>query len=88
MQKKDFLNSCDNNTYKIKQQLDSVRDFVLDDAEFRKLLDINEWDKTIDLEKLEIYHYLAMSCLYKYTKPRSYSKHSKLREKIERILHI
>ena len=47
MHKKDFINSCDNNTYKIKQQLESIKDFILSDAEFKKLLSINDWDKTV-----------------------------------------
>lgn len=88
MQKNDFLNSCDNNTDKIKQQLDSVRDFVLDDAEFRKLLDINEWDKTVDLEKLKVLNYLMLECITKYSRPRHIVKHKKFIEEARVKLKI
>ena len=88
MNKNNFKNSCDNYKQKLMKDLDSIRDHALSNKEFKKSLNINEWDKTIDLEKLAVYHYLAMACIYKYTKPRSYKKHSKLIEKIEKVLHI
>ena len=88
MQKKDFLNSCENNTYKIKQQLDNVRDFVLDDAEFRKLLNINEWDKTVDLEKLKVLNYLMLECITRYSRPRHIAKHKKFIEEARVKLKI
>ena len=88
MHKNNFKNSCDNYKQKLIKDLDSIRDHALSNEEFKKNLNINEWDKTIDLEKLEIYHYLAMECIHKYTKPRSYKKHLKLIEKIKKVLHI
>jgi hypothetical protein len=77
MHKKDFINSCDNNLYKVKQQLESVKDFILADAGFRKLLNINDWDKTIELEKLKITNYLMLECVTKYSRPRNIVKYKK-----------
>ena len=88
MHKKNFMNSCDNHTYKIKQQLDSVRDFVLGDDEFRKLLGINEWDKTVDLEKLKVLNYLMLECITKYSRPKHIAKHKKFIEEARVKLRI
>ena len=88
MHKNDFLNSCDNNIYKVKQQLESVKDFILTDKEFRKLLYINDWDKTIELEKLKIINYLMLECITKYSRPRNMVRHKKFIEEARIKLKI
>ena len=80
MHKKNFINSCDNNIYKVKQQLESVKDFILTDKEFRKLLNINDWDKTIELEKLKIINYLMLECVTKYSRPKNIVEYRKFIE--------
>jgi|TARA_R100001530_G_scaffold122898_2_gene90649 hypothetical protein len=88
MHKKNFINSCDSNTYKVKQQLESIKDFILADAEFRKLLNINDWDKTVELEKLKIINYLMLECITKYSRPRNIAKHKKFIEEARIKLKI
>jgi len=88
MHKKNFINSCDNNTYKVKQQLESIKDFILADEEFRKLLNINDWDKTVELEKLKIINYLMLECITKYSRPRNIAKHKKFIEEARIKLKI
>ena len=88
MHKQDFINSCDNNLYKVKQQLESVKDFILADADFKKLLNINDWDKTIELEKLKIINYLMLECITKYSRPRNIAKHKKFIEEARVKLKI
>jgi len=88
MHKKNFINSCDRNTYKVKQQLESIKDFILADEEFRKLLNINDWDKTVELEKLKIINYLMLECITKYSRPRNIAKHKKFIEEARIKLKI
>ena len=88
MHKKNFINSCDSNTYKVKQQLESIKDFILADEEFRKLLSINDWDKTVELEKLKIINYLMLECITKYSRPRNIAKHKKFIEEARIKLKI
>jgi len=88
MHKKNFINSCDSNTYKVKQQLESIKDFILADEEFRKLLNINDWDKTVELEKLKIINYLMLECITKYSRPRNIAKHKKFIEEARIKLKI
>ena len=88
MHKKNFINSCDSNTYKVKQQLESIKDFILADEEFRKLLNINDWDKTVELEKLKIINYMMLECITKYSRPRNIAKHKKFIEEARIKLKI
>ena len=88
MHKKNFINSCDSNTYKVKQQLESIKDFILADEEFRKLLNIDDWDKTVELEKLKIINYLMLECITKYSRPRNIAKHKKFIEEARIKLKI
>jgi hypothetical protein len=88
MQKQNFINSCQNYKQLFNKKIDCIIDHLLNDPEVIKVLKINEWNKTIDLELLKEINHLFLECLAKHLKAKPYTRNKKIIETIKKSLKI
>ena len=88
MQKQNFINSCQNYKKVFSRKFDCIIDHLLNDPEVIKVLKINEWNKTIDLELLKEINHLFLECLAKYLKTKPYTRNKEIIKTIKKSLKI
>lgn len=79
----EFKNSCKKHRETVNTHLEEIEQFIIKDKTMLKELNINEWDKTIDLELLYRVHYMFMKCLLMHHEPKQIQKYEKIIKIIE-----
>lgn len=79
----EFKNSCKRHRQTVNTHLEEIEQFILKDKVILNELNINDWDKTIDLELLYRVHYMFLKCLLIHHKPKQIQKYEKIIKIIE-----